>query len=183
MKKDFRMKLEGHDLDLFQECLDYRLGVKALKKMENLKTTQKSEATNRSITASAPKSVTFSRNYTGRAHVAVSRVNRGPGQSMFDQLQFVGANLSPGSRVVRALAKMQRQSDLRRQYSRSRQARRQRCEKRHKLYRLYDRRAQEQCYKQGMVLEPQDSEHMLGDHCYATRHKYRPLPCSSTIVD
>lgn len=63
---DFRLVLGPKDLDTFNKCVGYRLGLTNLSKLSKLKSTQKCEACNRSLTYNAPKHMTFSRNYKSR---------------------------------------------------------------------------------------------------------------------
>ena len=130
IQKGFILKLEGEDLILFRKLVNIRLGPGNMKYLESLQSTQKCEAVNRSLSASNPKNVTFSRNFAGRMHSAAARVNRGPGGAMYDQLRAIGFCMAPGTRVVRHMLKMNRESDRRRAYFRTMKYKVRRCRKR-----------------------------------------------------
>ena len=175
IKKNFIMQLEGEDEETFRKLCQFRIGGKNLDYMNTLRSTQKCEAVNRGLSASCPKTVTFSRNFPGRIHSAAAQINRGPGGAIFDQLAAVGCRVAPGTRVARALLKMNIQSDRRRAYSRSLKYKLQRCRRRHYWYRKHNEKKEKDTYRPGMVYETQDTPAALADHSYVTRRKHRPM--------
>ena len=98
------------DCQLLREILRLRLGTQALELTKFGYTTNKNEAVNRSISASLPKNVNFSRNSRARAFAAVDRVNYGAGLSMARKLKAVGMVVSQKGGVCKALRQIQRDS-------------------------------------------------------------------------
>lgn len=174
LRKGFVLKLEGDDLNTFRKLIGYRLGISTLRLMETLQSTQKSEAVNRGLSASNSKNVTFSRNYAARMHSAAARINRGPGNAMYDQMMAIGCRVAPGTRVARGLLKMNRRTDLKRKYFKSLEYKVRRCRRRQKLFRKHRENKDKVSYRPGMVYEMEDTKCTL-EHSYATRRRYRPL--------
>ena len=78
-----------------------------LKNTKNLLSTQKVEATNRAISETIPRNLTFIKNYFGRSHAAVHGVNAGTSEAVLKECQNAGAPLTPGTHVTRKLKRMQ----------------------------------------------------------------------------
>ena len=100
LSRDFKICPSQTDIDKLVQCIDYRLGVSAMNKTEDLLNTQKTEAVNKAISSTTPKNKTFARNHDARVHSGVSGVNRGVSESIARQLDFVGVPLTPGTLAV-----------------------------------------------------------------------------------
>lgn len=114
--------------------------------------TQKCEATNKAIGSVAPKNKTFSRNFSARVHSAVNAVNNGIGMSVLKQTEFVGAPITPGSRVTKGLLRRQNKDNQRKVAKKSPATKEKRQKRRKLLYSLYDDREAKAHYKTGMAL-------------------------------
>ena len=96
------------DRRMMEACVEFRLGEAAIEKVSGLANTQKVEAVNSALAHTVPKHKTYSRNFTGRVHSAVSAVNMGIGNSIVSQCQYIGAGIVPSSRVAKQLRARQR---------------------------------------------------------------------------
>lgn len=72
------------------------------------RTTNKSEALNRAIQKTNPKSVTFVKNAKGRLHAAVHHVNNRPFRSLTEMLKKAGCPIARKSHVSRQLERRER---------------------------------------------------------------------------
>ena len=173
--KNLRMKLLGKDLETFQNCIIYRLGKQILEKTQELRTTQKCEATNRAISARVPKLITFSRNYLARIHSAVKALNCGIGQAMYDQLIYIGAQVPKGSRIAKGLKKLQDKERRRREHDSNPIVIAKRAQRIKRKYAALDAQRAELSYKSGMALSTESVPEHMNEHSYTTRRKYRKL--------
>ena len=109
LKDSFKLNNTISDIDKekLNECINYRLGHVMLKNTKYLLSTQKVEATNRAISETIPRNITFTKNYFGRSHAAVHRVNAGTNEALLKECHNAGAPLTPGTRVTRKLKRMQ----------------------------------------------------------------------------
>jgi len=98
-----RIKMTSSDELVLKRCINMVLGHDNLSLTKLLTTTQKCEAVNRSYTAVTPKSVTFSRNASGRIHGQVLKLNNGYGNSAVIKTCALGAPITPGSQIIRQL--------------------------------------------------------------------------------
>ena len=103
-----QLVMTSTDKRLVQEILMMKLSVEAVETMKLQNTTNRCEAINRGISASLSKNVNHPRNAFARASSAIHRLNHGVGQSTILKLEHVGAPLSKGGRVAKAVAGMQR---------------------------------------------------------------------------
>ena len=94
LRKVIEITLGGHALEMTKLCLN----------------TNKNEGLNRSISASLPKNVNFSRNVTGRTCATVDRLNYGIGVSLLRKLEAVKAPITRGGRVARVASQLQREA-------------------------------------------------------------------------
>ena len=167
-ENDFKLDLcNPTDEAEFNKCVLYRLGERNLDRVMHLRNTQKCEACNRAINSSAPKNITFSRNYKARVASAIKRVNRGIGQAIHSQVLCVGGQISGGTRVSKMLLMLQKKAVERKLYDRSQRKREKRVRKRKTMYRLYEEVKAEKCYKSGIALDPKKITSHLKDHPYA----------------
>lgn len=172
LANSFTLMLGDPGLKVFRDCVSYRLGVKILKMTKSLATTQKCEATNRAISKAVPKNITFSRNYGARCHSAVKAVNRGIGQAIYDQCQYIGAAIPAGTRVTRALLALQKSQHSKKQSNASANTKARRSIKRKRLYANYDSKRASASYSPGMLLKKMKIPTKLPDHSYA-KNKYK----------
>ena len=109
LKDSFKLNntISDTDKEKFNECINYRLGHVMLRNTKYLLSTQKAEATNRAISGTIPRNITFTKNYFGRSHAAVHGVNAGTSEAVLKECQNAGAPLTPGTRVTRKLKRMQ----------------------------------------------------------------------------
>ncbi len=104
------------DRALMRELLHIRLGEAALTLLDRYSNTCKNEAVNRSLSASLPKNVNFSRTGKGRMLATCHRVNEGIGNSFLMKMEYVGAPVPRCSRPAQALRRMQEEETYRREY-------------------------------------------------------------------
>jgi hypothetical protein len=154
LNENMTVMCSDSDKEKLIQCIDYRLGQKALDKTCLLLTTQKTEAVNRAISNTNPKNKTFSRNYHARQSSAVSSVNHGIGESILKQCKFVGANLVPGSKVAHGLHRRQLHDQARKQAKKSIIMKYRRFQKRQRLFRQYDADKYNKCYQKNMYFTP-----------------------------
>ena len=167
LSKKFKITPNKSDTEKLKRCIEYRLGVTMLKKTKYLLTTQKCEAVNRAITSTAPKNVTFSRNYAGRVHAAVHGVNAGVSEAIISECQNVSAPITAGTRVSRRLLQIQKNQTRSKQIKNSKKAKYKRYMKRKKLYEMHENTKKETDIYQKNVCMP-ESEH---SYCKPYRSK------------
>ena len=95
-----------------------QLGNSALQMTRHRLTTDKNESINRSLSASLPKNVKFSRNAHGRVSSVIDRINYGAGNSMLCKLENVHCPITRGGQVARAVKQIQYEVEYQRQYKR-----------------------------------------------------------------
>ena len=169
----FRMCLDEEGENTMRGLIEYRLRAEKIRKVPTLKNTQKCEAANRGITASVPKNITFVTNVAGRVHSAVSRMNWGPGQAIFNQADYFGAPLPAGTRVTRHLLKMDRINAYRKAYKKSSKAILSRYKSKKAMYDAHRHRATTDTYRKNMMLPERQA--LLREHSYSLRKKYVKL--------
>ena len=86
------------DEALFRQCLNFRLGHKAINLNSINSNTQKSESINRTYQKTNPKLVTWSRNFPSRIHSAVHLRNHGFAASTASKMKAVG--VMPSTRLL-----------------------------------------------------------------------------------
>ena len=99
----YKLNMSDADKASLHECINYKLGRQAVLAQRFNTNSQKAEAVNRSYTSTNPKCVTMTRNFEGRIHAAVHKVNNGPGKSTALLLDAVGAGLSSSLMIMRQL--------------------------------------------------------------------------------
>ena len=95
-----------------------RLGNSTLQMTRHRLTTDKNESINRSLGASLPKNVKFSRNAHGRVSSVIDRINYGAGNSMLRKLENVHYPITRGGQVARAVKQIPYEVEYHRQYKR-----------------------------------------------------------------
>ena len=104
------------DKQLLKELLRIKLGEAALLLLNQNTSTCKNEAINRSLSASLPKNVNWSRTGRGRMLATCDRINKGIGESLLHKLEVVGAPVTKGGAVARAVHRFQLDSHYDRAY-------------------------------------------------------------------
>lgn len=155
LPENFVLNCNDTDKEKLERLIDYRLGQKVIEKTKHLLTTQKCEAVNRAISSTTPKNKTFSRNFAARVHSAVNAVNRGIGDSILSQTQFIGAPVTPGSKVTRGLLRRQKHDNNRKQAKRAGNVKAARIEKRRILFALKETCAEQKVsgYKRDIAMK------------------------------
>lgn len=178
-KEEFFREALGKDLEQLRKMIDMRFGEEAVSMTSNNCNTNKSEATMKGIKKPLPKQLTFARNYSPRAHIAVHGMNSGPGTSIKEMCQAVGAPIAEGSCVDRAAKSMDQRKLYHTERKKSAAYKTARSEARQKRYALYDEKANE---KEGynnenvmneLYIPPTRTKRNLPishveDHCYQT---------------
>lgn len=106
---------EGDRL-LLKELLRIKLGESALLLLDQNTNTCKNEAINRSVSATMPKNVNWSRTGRGRMLATCDRINKGVGESLLYKLEVVGAPISKGGAVARAVRQLQNDTQYQKAY-------------------------------------------------------------------
>jgi hypothetical protein len=138
LPQPFQIMCTAQDICKIKNSIDYRLGDSMLEKTKFNTNTQKVEATNRSLRRSLPRSVTYTKAFSGRAHSAIHSCNNGPGESIIKLCDRTGAKITSGSKVSRSLLSLQRHTNQQSQYHKSSKAKFLRNKKRRQNYDLYD---------------------------------------------
>ena len=102
------LSLTDEDKAILRSLINFDLGKKALNLKKTNCNTNRNEAVNRSLSASLPKNVNFSRNAKARALASVCRLNKGKGKSIIDSLEVVGSPVSKGGRVAKSFNQLQK---------------------------------------------------------------------------
>lgn len=114
------------DKQLLKELLKIRLGEAALSLLDQNTNTCKNEAINRSLSACLPKNVNWSRTGAGRMLATCDRINKGTGESLLHKLEVVGAPITKGGAVARAVHQIQYECKYDRNYRKNTKVRRRR---------------------------------------------------------
>lgn len=104
------------DRQLLRELLRIRLGEAALLLLDQNTNTCKNEAINRSLSATMPKNVNWARTGRGRMLATCDRINKGIGESLLYKLEVVGAPVTKGGAVARAVRQLQHEGEYKKQY-------------------------------------------------------------------
>ncbi len=105
MPENSKLKMTLSDEALLKACIQIVLGSDSIDSTRLQTSTQKCEAVNRAYQTAMPKTVTFSRNCTGRIHSTILKLNHGLADSAIVKSEFTGAHLTKGSRVIAYLLK------------------------------------------------------------------------------
>lgn len=153
MPKTFSfLRLTREDEVLLRECVGFRLGPQAIRKTCFGTTTQKSEAVNRGLSKSVPKGVTYKRNFVGRVHSTVHRLNLGLAESTTIKCKELGAPISKGSRVMRSLHSDHRIAKYQKKRSQLNEQKILRRKRTAAKFQLYDQSKADTTYRTGLTL-------------------------------
>ena len=155
-------KPTDEDYEKLNDCINYRLSSEALQKTRYLLNTQNCEATNRAISATAPKNITFSRNYSGRSSAAVHGVNAGHSEAIITACHEAGAPLTSGTCVTTKLLKLQLNDNRTKEFKKSKKYINKRYLKRKSLHEKHASNPTEPQYKKNVTLPLNSCEH---DYC------------------
>ena len=175
-KEAFFREASRKDLEYLRQMIDMRFSEKAVELTSNNCNTNKSEASMKGIKKCVPSQLTFSRNYSPRAHIAVHGMNSGPGTSIAEMCQAVGAPISDKSAVGKAAKSMDKRKDYHSRRKKSDKYKQDRSEARQKRYALYDEKNEKEGYNNDNVINElyipptrtknrQPIPH-VEDHCY-----------------
>jgi hypothetical protein len=151
LDNNFKIKASVANANLIRSCVHLRLSPSTLDKTILNSNTQKVESFNRVLRRSLPRNVTFSKNFSGRAHSAAHCSNNGPGESLIYLCSEIGAEIPANSKVHNSLKQMQNEYNLRKEYRETERYKTQRVIKRQKLFKLHAKHQQEILYKKNML--------------------------------
>lgn len=151
LDNQFKIKASVENANLVRSCVHLRLSPSNLDKTILNSNTQKVESFNRVLRRSLPRNVTFSRNFSGRAHSAAHCSNNGPGESLISLCNEIGADIPQHSTVHNALKQMQNEHNLRKSYRETDKYKKQRVIKRQKLFKLHAKHQHENLYAKNML--------------------------------
>ena len=112
LPQNVRLRISKLDEEILTRCINLFLGTENLGKTRFLTSTQKCEAVNRSYQAVVPKATTFARNFRGRIHGQIHKLNKGFANSVLTKCSNLHANITRGSSVVKQLVSTQRSINL-----------------------------------------------------------------------
>lgn len=135
------------------ECIEYRLSDDMLQLTRLNTNSQKVEGFNRSLRRSLPKNVTFSRNFSGRAHAAAHSVNNGPGTSIKKLCKAAGCPIPENSKVARRLQKLDQDAEMKKIREKSLKYKQKRKERKLALYQLHERHQEERKYIKNQLMK------------------------------
>lgn len=178
---------ENSNEEILLECIEYRLSDSMLELTRLNSNSQKVEATNRSIRRSLPKNVTFTRNFSGRAHSAVHSVNNGPGKSIRDLCSVAGCPIPQGGRVDRRLTSLQLAYRTKKAIEKSVKFILKRKWRREKMFRLYEKHQEQKKYRKAQVLttlrpKRKARKPKKGASTSRTDHDYHRIPQNNQRV-
>lgn len=165
-------KMTCDDEEKLVKCIKILLGPKSLDLVRYLTSTQKSEAFNRSLSRCNPKNVTFTRNFSGRAHAAVHMRNNHYVNSILILTQKLGAGVTPGSTVAAQLKQRYRREMYSRKYKRLQSSKLKRAITRNRKFDMHA------ClnyplpifYQKGISDPTYDDSGITFDHDYSKKH-------------
>ena len=144
---------KAENVQTLLECIEYRLSDDMLELTKLNSNSQKVEASNRSLRRSLPKNVTFSRNFSGRAHSAVHSVNNGPGNSIRRLCSIAGCQIPMGSKVDRTLGALQLRSEKQKKRDSSIKRKMKRKLRRNKMFKLYETHQEQKNYIRAQLMK------------------------------
>lgn len=166
----YKLNMNEQDKEYLRQCIKYKLDRKAVLSQRFNTNSQKVESVNRAYTSTNPKCVTWTRNFPGRIHSAVHRVNNGPGKSTIKLLDAVGASLPQGSRIRRQLVSEDRRAQMLKDCMKSKKAKTNRVKTVLRNYAMYDKRSSDlsnpKTYQKGMH---DRTVNKLNDHSYCKK--------------
>lgn len=154
------LSMTEEDEKYFKVCVDTFLSTECLEQTKLLTDTQKTEAFNRKLQKTNPKSVTWYRNFPSRVHTAVHMSNHGFADSTILRLRSVGSHITSGSSVVRRLVSVNRRQICHRLRQKKLAYKKRRGQLRIRRYLCHSRnRAPVPTYRSGMDNPPSVSDH------------------------
>ena len=135
-----------------RDCIDYRFRPDILEKTKLNTNMQKVEAVNHIIRRSLPKTVTFSRNFSGRAHSTIFAANNGPGEALLKLCEQTGCPVPSNSRVSAALLGEQVSSEKEKERGRSAKRKLRRKQVTIKKFKIYEKNQEEIKYRKAKLL-------------------------------
>jgi len=108
-----KLRMTESDKVLLKQCIAIMMSPQALDQTKHLTSTQKCEAVNRSYITVNPKMSTNSRNFTGRIHGQVHKLNNGYAVSVLIKTKSLGASLTKGSSVIKQICQTDRNTEKR----------------------------------------------------------------------
>ena len=188
----FKLQHGEETSEALRKCISYRLSPVSLNRTMFNANTQKVESFNRSLRRSLPRNVTFSRNFSGRAHAAAYSVNNGECNAIINLCSKVGSNIEKGSVVHRQLENLQKHNEKRKLKSKSIKYKCIRSSNRNKIFKMYEKQQEETTYKKNLLLKSatqnkHNVRNMSRDHPYAINvaasvrdHSYHKNPKAGT---
>lgn len=186
----FKLKLNcGSDKLVLRDCIKYRLSPSIIEKTKLNSNSQKAESVNNAIRHCLPRNVTYSRNFSGRAHSAVFKCNNGPGESILRLCEATGCPIPSNSKVSAGLLTEQKVSENDKSRCRSAKRKLKRKIRRNNLFKLYEKNQEKISYKKAQLLikraqTRQANLKIKQDHSYiVNRIKMRNQLKKSTKTD
>ena len=152
LEDNFKIPCSVENENLLHACISKRLSPAVLAKTIKNSNSQKVESFNRTLRRSLPRNVTFTRNFSGRAHSAVHSSNNGPGSSIRGLCSGVGAAIPTSGLVDKTLDKVQKDYEFNKNYQKLPARKIKRVIKRKKMYKLYEKHQEEVKYKKNLML-------------------------------
>lgn len=180
LNNDFKIKASVANANLIRSCVHIRLSPSVLDKTILNTNTQKVESFNRVLRQSLPRNVTFSRNFSGRAHSAAHCSNNGPGDSLISLCTEIGAEIPQKGKVHHALKQMQNEQNLRKTYRETDKYKNHRVMKRKKLFKLHAKHQHEILYKKNMLDMNNTKDRAKASNKSHTEHNYAQQRVKST---
>ena len=171
------------------ECIEYRLSDDMLQVTRFNSNSQKVEAFNRSLKRSLPKNVTFTRNFSGRAHSAAHSVNNGPGNSIRKLCTIAGCPIPRRSKVQLKLEALQKNSEKQKDREKSLGTKLKRKLKRNKMFQLYEKHQEQKTYIKSQLLKKLRADRKVArkplpstSSTAPSDHKYQRNPRSNQLL-
>ena len=167
MPSNVRLKMTEKDEIQLVQCISIILAPSSLEQTKLLTSTQKCEAVNRSYQAVNPKMITSPRNFAGRIHGQIHKLNNGYARSVLLKTSGLGASLAKGSKVIKQLLSTEKKTRYNSKPEVAAKRKASRYAARQRKYALHENKH----YKKGLTdLKPgQDKIKHLTDHGYAAK--------------
>ena len=163
------------DLNKLRDVISIRFGKTAVERTSNNCTQNKCESTNRSMKRGLPSQLTFKKNFSARAHVAVHALNNNPGTSIRIMAAAVGSPISKSSSVYKQTERMDADREYDKRYKKSHAYKLRRSKARMQRYQMYDQKKNKQAgyskdgYLDDILHIPTSSQKShIKDHNYQT---------------
>ena len=153
LPEDFKLKNGAIAKQILTDKVESRLGDTVLELTLYNISTQKVESVNKRLKRSLPSSVTYRRNFSGRANRAVYSVNHGPGTAVKELCEGIGCPIIPGTSVSKSLENEQMRYLYNKTYSKLDKVKLQKKRKRDKKYQMFDCKIDEEIYVKDRVMK------------------------------